>query len=37
MTIIVNLGVMPARHTMSLTELSEKEGITNSNLSIQKI
>jgi putative transcriptional regulator len=36
MTIIVNLDVMLARRKMSLTELSEKVGITMSNLSILK-
>jgi len=36
MAIIVNLDVMLARRKMSLTELSEKVGITMSNLSILK-
>ncbi len=36
MAIIVNLDVMLARRKMSLTELSEKVGITISNLSILK-
>jgi putative transcriptional regulator len=36
MAIIVNLDVMMARRKMSLTELSEKVGITLSNLSILK-
>ncbi len=36
MCIIVNLDVMLARRKMSLTELSEKVGITMSNLSILK-
>ncbi len=36
MSIIVNLDVMLARRKMSLTELSEKVGITMSNLSILK-
>ena len=34
--IIVNLDVMLAKRKMSLTELSEKEGITQANLSILK-
>lgn len=34
--IIVNLDVMLAKRKMSLTELSEKVGITMSNLSILK-
>ena len=34
--VIVNLDVMLARRKMSLTELSEKVGITMSNLSILK-
>ena len=34
--IIVNLDVMLARRKMSLTELSEKVGITIANLSILK-
>ena len=34
--IIVNLDVMMARRKMSLTELSEKVGITMANLSILK-
>ncbi len=36
MPIIVNLDVMMARRKMSLTELSEKVGITMANLSILK-
>jgi len=36
MAIIVNLDVMLARRKMSLTELSERVGITMSNLSILK-
>ncbi len=36
MPIIVNLDVMLARRKMPLTELSEKVGITMSNLSILK-
>jgi putative transcriptional regulator len=36
MAIIVNLDVMLARRKMSLTELSEKVGLTLSNLSILK-
>jgi putative transcriptional regulator len=36
MAIIVNVDVMLARRKMSLTELSEKVGITMSNLSILK-
>ena len=36
MPIIVNLDVMLARRKISLTELSEKVGITMSNLSILK-
>ena len=36
MAIIVNLDVMLARHKMSLTELSERVGITMANLSILK-
>ncbi len=36
MPIIVNLDVMLARRKMSLTELSERVGITMSNLSILK-
>lgn len=34
--IIVNLDVMMAKRKMSLKELSERVGITNSNLSILK-
>ena len=34
--IIVNLDVMLARRKMSLTELSERVGITQANLSILK-
>lgn len=36
MAIIVNLDVMLAKRKMSLTELSERVGITMSNLSILK-
>jgi len=36
MPIIVNLDVMLAKRKMSVTELSEKIGITMSNLSILK-
>ncbi|PKA97206.1 putative transcriptional regulator [Flavobacteriaceae bacterium MAR_2009_75] len=36
MSIIVNLDVMLASRKMSLTELSDKVGITMSNLSILK-
>lgn len=36
MPIIVNLDVMMAKRKMSLTELSEKMGITMANLSILK-
>ena len=36
MSIIVNLDVMLARRKMSLTELSEKVGITMANLSVLK-
>lgn len=36
MPIIVNLDVMMAKRKMSLGELSEKMGITQSNLSILK-
>jgi putative transcriptional regulator len=36
MAIIVNVDVMLARRKMSLTELSEKVGITMSNLSHSK-
>ncbi|MBL0145700.1 MAG: helix-turn-helix transcriptional regulator [Chitinophagaceae bacterium] len=36
MPIVVNLDVMLARRKMSLTELSEKVGITITNLSILK-
>jgi len=36
MAVIVNLDVMLATRKMSLTELSEKVGITMSNLSILK-
>jgi putative transcriptional regulator len=35
-TIIVNLDVMLARRKMSVTELSDKVGITMANLSILK-
>jgi putative transcriptional regulator len=36
MSIVVNLDVMMARRKMSLNELSERVGITASNLSILK-
>ena len=36
MSIIVNLDVMMAKRKISLTELSEKVGITQANLSILK-
>ena len=36
MAIIVNLDVMMARRKMSLTELSDRVGITMANLSILK-
>ncbi|MFA9458118.1 helix-turn-helix domain-containing protein [Halalkalibacter sp. AB-rgal2] len=36
MTIIVNVDVMLAKRKMSVTELSEKVGITMANLSILK-
>lgn len=36
MTIIVNVDVMLARRKMSVTELSERVGITMANLSILK-
>ncbi len=36
MRVIVNLDVMLAKRKMSLTELSEKVGITLSNISILK-
>ena len=36
MPIVVNLDVMLARRKMSLTELSEKVGLTMANLSILK-
>ena len=36
MSIIVNLDVMMAKRKMSLTELSERVGITMANLSILK-
>lgn len=36
MAIIVNLDVMLARRKMSLTELSDKVGVTMANLSILK-
>lgn len=36
MTVIVNLDVMMARRKMSVTELSERVGITMANLSILK-
>lgn len=36
MAIIINLDVMLARRKMSLTELSERVGITMANLSVLK-
>jgi len=36
MTIIINLDVMLAKRKMSVTELSEKVGITMANLSVLK-
>jgi putative transcriptional regulator len=36
MAIIVNLDVMMAKRKISLSELAEKVGITNANLSILK-
>ena len=36
MALIVNLDIMLARRKMSLTELSEKVGVTMANLSILK-
>ena len=36
MPVIVNLDVMLARHKMSVTELSDKVGITMANISILK-
>ena len=36
MSIIINIDVMLARRKMSVTELSEKVGITMANLSILK-
>lgn len=36
MSIIINIDVMLAKRKMSVTELSEKVGITMSNLSILK-
>ena len=36
MAVIINLDVMLARRKMSLTELSEKVGITMANLSVLK-
>ncbi len=36
MAIIINIGVMLARRKMSVTELTEKVGITMANLSILK-
>ncbi len=36
MSIIINIDVMLAKRKMSLTELSEKVGITMANLSILK-
>lgn len=36
MGIIINLDVMMAKRKISLSELSEKVGITNANLSILK-
>ena len=36
MSIVINLDVMMAKRKMSLTELSEKVGVTIANLSILK-
>ena len=36
MTIIINVDVMLARRKMSVTELSEKVGITMANISVLK-
>ena len=36
MTVVINLDVMMAKRKMSVTELSEKVGITMANLSILK-
>ena len=36
MAIIINIGVMLAKRKMSVTELSEKVGITMANISILK-
>ncbi|HEX8226680.1 MAG TPA: helix-turn-helix transcriptional regulator [Candidatus Saccharimonadales bacterium] len=36
MAIIINIDVMLAKHKMSVTELTEKVGITMANLSILK-
>lgn len=36
MTMIINIDVMLAKHKMSVTELSDKVGITMANLSILK-
>ena len=36
MSIVINLDVMLAKRKMSLTELSEKVGITMANLSVLK-
>lgn len=36
MTIIINIDVMLAKRKMSMTELSEKVGITMANLSVLK-
>ncbi len=36
MAILVNIDVMLAKHKMSVTELTEKVGITMANLSILK-
>lgn len=36
MTIIINIDVMLARRKMSVTELTEKVGITMANLSVLK-
>ena len=36
MSIIINIDVMPAKRNMSVTELSERVGITMANISILK-
>ena len=36
MSIIINIDVMPAKRKMSVTELSERVGITMANISILK-